>query len=133
MDSGVETKNQVTPEVIRATNDFIRKTIWLHLGKTMTLNNVLSEEGWPISYRAIWTPLIDEVRKNNPDRFNEIISAVETYDRFEDNDTYGEHDFGAFDSQDEKVFWKFDYYDQNYEYFCANGNRVLTIMFAEEY
>jgi len=29
-----------------------------------------------------------------------------------DNDPYGEHDFGTIDWQEEKIFWKIDYYDQ---------------------
>lgn len=67
--------------------------------------------------------LIDEVR-----RFNDFN---------EDNDPYGEHDFGTFVWYGEKVYWKIDYYDYELrhwedplEYRC---NRVLTILLASEY
>lgn len=57
----------------------------------------------------------------------------------EDNDPYGEHDFGAFDHAGEKIFWKIDYYNLDLTAGSddpANPNttkRVLTIMLASEY
>lgn len=65
---------------------------------------------------------------------------VATYDDFtSDNDPYGEHDFGAFEIDDQKLFFKIDYYDlelqegspdpSNPEVTC----RVLTVMLASEY
>ncbi len=67
-----------------------------------------------------------------------VIEAVRGYADFnEDNDPYGEHDFGSFDWHGEKVFWKIDYYDQMLETWHSplspDCNRVLTIMLAEEY
>ena len=64
------------------------------------------------------------------------------YDAFcEDNDPYGEHDFGSVKlSSGEKIFWKIDYYAD--DTFSAGAEdpadpakswRVLTIMLAEEY
>lgn len=35
----------------------------------------------------------------------------------EDNDLYGEYDFVFFEVGGEKFFFKFDYYDSNYEFF----------------
>jgi hypothetical protein len=50
----------------------------------------------------------------------------------EDNDPWGEHDFGSFfyESQElrEKIFWKIDDYNGQEGY-----NLVLTVMLAEEY
>lgn len=72
---------------------------------------------------------------DSPDR-EDIITAVREFpeDQFTpNNDPYGEHDFGAFDVNGTKYFWKFDYYDSNYEGFQENGNRVLTIMRSDEY
>jgi hypothetical protein len=56
-----------------------------------------------------------------------------------DNDPYGEHDFGAFDVDGARLFWKIDYYDRS----LSGGSpdptdpavtcRVLTIMLAWEY
>ena len=71
-----------------------------------------------------------------------IRERVETFDDFsEDNNPYGERDFGSFsiDGVREKIFWKIDYYTPD-----LNGGsrdpsdpqqtlRVLTIMRASEY
>ena len=71
---------------------------------------------------------------------NEVINKVKKFNDFtEDNDPYGEHDFGCFDYRGKKIFWKIDIYDLNYEFYSpqpddeTQTNRVLTIMFAEEY
>jgi hypothetical protein len=71
----------------------------------------------------------------------DIITKVRTFDAFcEDNDPYGEHDFGAFDQEGVgKIFWKIDYYDVDYHWHSPDPanpkvtRRVLTIMLAEEY
>ena len=69
-----------------------------------------------------------------------IIHHIQTYDNFnKSNDPYGEHDFGAFIFNGNQIFWKIDYYDSQYLFFSNNPecdkstNRVLTIMFADEY
>ena len=39
------------------------------------------------------------------------FARVRTFETFtEDNDPYGEHDFGAFDLEGERLFWKIDYF-----------------------
>lgn len=69
-----------------------------------------------------------------------IREKVEKFNDFnKDNDPHGEHDFGAFEHNGRKIFWKIDYYNKD----CSMGSedpsdpsqttRVLTIMFAEEY
>src|ERR1035441_2095884 len=41
-----------------------------------------------------------------------IREKVETFDAFTpDNDPHGERDFGAFEHNGERIFWKIDYYD----------------------
>lgn len=69
-----------------------------------------------------------------------ILSKVRNFNDFtEDNDPYGEHDFGSFDYKGNKIFFKIDYYDLNYEFMSKNPanpditNRVLSIMLTEEY
>ena len=69
-----------------------------------------------------------------------VLQQLQTYDQFnQDNDPYGEHDFGVLEYEGEKLFWKIDYYDQNLEYGSedptdpAKTCRVLTIMLASEY
>jgi hypothetical protein len=71
---------------------------------------------------------------------NEVINKVKKFNDFtEDNNPYGEHDFGCFDYRGKQIFWKIDLYDLNYEFYSpqpddeTQTNRVLTIMFAEEY
>jgi len=92
-------------------NDLFRTTFFPFLGKLIFTDSVASD----------------------PNR-ERIITAVREFNTFnEDNDPHGEHDFGRFTVEGEKFFWKIDYYDSNYEFFQEDGNRVLTIMRAEEY
>lgn len=67
-----------------------------------------------------------------------LMQAVRDFDRFtEDNDPYGEHDFGSLNWHGEKVFWKIDYYDQALQYgkdpLDVECKRVLTVLLASEY
>ena len=70
----------------------------------------------------------------------QILAKVRSFDQFnEDNNPFGERDFGALEHEGERIFWKLDYYDLD----LRNGSpdpadpavtsRVLTIMLAEEY
>jgi hypothetical protein len=64
----------------------------------------------------------------------EIIEAVQSFDKFnKDNDPYGEHDFGSVAFHGTTYFFKFDYYDDDYRCYKEDGNRILTIMRADEY
>jgi hypothetical protein len=69
-----------------------------------------------------------------------IREKVETFDNFtRDNDPYGEHDFGAIEHEENRIFWKTDYYAPDMMHGSENPAdpkqtvRVLTIMLAEEY
>ena len=69
---------------------------------------------------------------------SEIFVAVQDFSKFtEDNEPYGEHDFGSFTVAGNKVFWKIDYYTQDLSSGCdpldKACRRVLTVMLAEEY
>lgn len=76
-----------------------------------------------------------------PSNVNErVIHRVTTFDSFtEDNDPRGEHDFGNFEIDGRKFFWKIDYYDAAMEFGSedpadpSKTTRVLTIMLASEY
>jgi len=77
---------------------------------------------------------------NHPD-LGTILNVVRTYTAFsEDNDPYGEHDFGSFVVQGEpdRIFWKIDYYDKSMSEGSLDPSdpalttRVLTIMRASE-
>jgi hypothetical protein len=65
---------------------------------------------------------------------------VRTFDAFaEENDPYGEHDFGAFDFDGQRFFWKIDYYNPPLEVHSedptdpSKTRRLLTVMLADEY
>ncbi len=69
-----------------------------------------------------------------------VIQAVRTFDSFTaDNDPHGEHDFGAFEMDGKRLFWKIDYYGPSLEVGSDDPaseeqtHRVLTIMLASEY
>jgi len=68
------------------------------------------------------------------------LQAVQTFSDFtKDNDPWEEHDFGAMTVNDEKVFFKVDYYSPDLKTGSDNPaneaktHRVLTIMLASEY
>ena len=84
--------------------------------------------------------LTSGIRAKTQDEIAEILEKVRSLDNFTTaNDPYGEHDFGSFDYKGQKIFWKIDYYDLNYEYMSENPadpaitNQVLIIMLASEY
>lgn len=69
-----------------------------------------------------------------------IFNLVKSFNDFsEDNDPYGEHDFGKVQHNGQDVFWKFDYYDPNIRYHSEDASdpdktvRVMTVMLANEY
>lgn len=69
-----------------------------------------------------------------------LINQVRSFDIFtEDNDPYGEHDFGSFHFLGENVFWKISYYDPSMEAGSEDPSdpekcsRVLTIMLSSEW
>jgi hypothetical protein len=69
-----------------------------------------------------------------------IREKVETFCDFTpDNDPHGERDFGAFEHNGNRIFWKIDYYAPDMEHGSEDPSdpsqtvRVLTIMLASEY
>jgi hypothetical protein len=69
-----------------------------------------------------------------------IIKTIEVYDDFcHANDPHEEHDFGAFDADGERIFFKIDYFDQTLACHSPDASdpsvtkRVITIMLAGEY
>lgn len=78
-----------------------------------------------------------------PDEEQRLVRIkVQNFDAFnEDNDPYGEHDFGSVQVLGEKYFWKIDYFEDatcefGFDFQTADKDeafRVLTIMKADEY
>src|ERR1700722_12513287 len=69
-----------------------------------------------------------------------IVKTIEVYDDFcHGNDPHEEHDFGAFDADGERIFFKIDYYDSTLTVHSPDPSdpsvtkRVITIMLAGEY
>ena len=69
-----------------------------------------------------------------------LMARIRAFDAFtEDDDPYGEHDFGAFDHAGQRIFWKIDYYDRDLQFGSPDPSdpavttRVLTVLLAEEY
>lgn len=70
----------------------------------------------------------------------QVTQAVTAFDAFTpDNDPRAEHDFGAFEVDGEKLFFKVDYFDTDLQWHSPDAAdadvtvRVLTIMLANEY
>jgi hypothetical protein len=70
----------------------------------------------------------------------DVLQRVRIFDRFDGaNDPHREHDFGAFEIQGDRFFWKIDYYTPDFTGGSEDPSdpeqttRVLTIMLATEY
>lgn len=80
------------------------------------------------------------VSANGPSFVMGAIAAIAGSDSFtEDNDPWGEHDFGLVEVLGAKVFWKIDYYNGTLTAGADDPSdaktcvRVLTVMLAHEY
>lgn len=80
------------------------------------------------------------VRSLGDDALAGISRKVQDFEAFsEENDPYAENDFGSVDHEDQKVFWKIDYFDLALKWHSPDKanpdvtHRVLTIMLAHEY
>jgi hypothetical protein len=69
-----------------------------------------------------------------------IVKTISVFDDFcHANDPHEEHDFGAFEAEGQKIFFKIDYFDKNLSMHSPDPGdpsvtqRVITIMLAEEY
>ena len=69
-----------------------------------------------------------------------IVKTIAVYDEFcHANDPYDEHDFGAFEAEGVRIFFKIDYFDKSLNHHSPDPSdpsateRVITIMLAEEY
>ena len=86
---------------------------------------------------ALMTPGIAAL---GPEAVSRIVKTIEVYDDFcHANDPYEEHDFGVFEIDGHKLFFKIDYYDKSRILHSPDPSdpsvteRVITIMLAEEY
>jgi Protein of unknown function (DUF3768) len=86
---------------------------------------------------AVITPGVAALGQEAVER---IVRTIAVYDDFcHANDPHEEHDFGAFDADGQKIFFKIDYFDKTLTYHSPDPSdptvteRVITIMLAEEY
>jgi hypothetical protein len=86
---------------------------------------------------AVMTPGIAALGQEAVER---IVKTIAVFDDFcHANDPHEEHDFGSFEADGHKIFFKIDYFDQNLTYHSPDPSdpavtrRVITIMLAEEY
>ena len=108
----------------------------IHTAKVAELND-LARTAMGVASQVFITPAIKEL---GYEAMSEIRERIELYDDFtEDNNPYGERDFGSFDYEGVTIFWKVDCYDKTMEYASPDAadpsvtTRVLTIMTASEY
>lgn len=106
-----------------------------HAARIASLNDTLRR--YPVSGRVAVTAGVIAL---GDQALPAILQQVADYDRFDaDNDPYGEHDFGSFEHDGERLFWKIDYYSHDLRTGSSNPadpavtTRVLTVMLAEEY
>src|SRR3954465_4467454 len=74
------------------------------------------------------------------DAAERIFRTIAVFDDFcHANDPHQEHDFGSFKAEGHTIFFKIDYYDKAMTMHSPDPSnpavtqRVITIMFAEEY
>jgi len=76
-----------------------------------------------------------------PSLCSRIIAALREFNNFrrDEDDPFGEHDFGAFEVLGRRLFFKIDYYDRSLTAASPDPSdpgvtvRVLTVMLPEEY
>ena len=75
-----------------------------------------------------------------PEAVARILHTIEVFDDFcHANDPHQEHDFGSFEAEGERIFFKIDYFDRTMTVHSPNPadttvtERVITIMLAAEY
>jgi hypothetical protein len=86
---------------------------------------------------AVMTPGIAAL---GPIAVERIVRSLQVFDDFcHDNDPWCEHDFGAFDAEGEKIFFKIDYFDKGLRAHSPDASdpavteRIITLMLASEY
>lgn len=108
-------------------------------GKIRSLNDQVRTAGPMPGKHVLWltTPGVNQL---GSDAVAAAIQSVRSFDRFDQaNDPHGEHDFGSFVLDGERLFWKIDYYDRDLTGGSpdpadeAATRRVITIMLASEY
>ena len=87
--------------------------------------------------QVVMTAAVNELPRDVKAR---VLQKVQSFSKFDaDNDPHHEHDFGNFEIDGEKFFFKIDYYSPDMQGGSEDPadpvktTRVLTIMFASDY
>ena len=105
--------------------------------KIALLNDKARKGLLPGSTKVLLTRVVTALPE---DALAHLRGAVAAFEAFtEDNDPYGERDFGSIELEGERYFWKIDYYDRSLRFGAEDPSdttetvRVLTLMHASEY
>ena len=105
------------------------------------LNDQARSLGPASTNRVRWV-ITSGITALGPDGVVLAIQTVRDFTAFDqDNDPYGEHDFGTLDVDGKRLFFKVDYYRRGSDYTEGaempedpnTTDRILTLMLAEEY
>jgi ABC-type nitrate/sulfonate/bicarbonate transport system substrate-binding protein len=86
---------------------------------------------------AVMTPGVAAL---GPEAVERIVKTIAVFDDFcHANDPHEEHDFGSFEADGHRIYFKIDYFDRELSMHSPDPadpsitQRVITIMLAEEY
>ena len=91
----------------------------------------------PVKDKIVITQGVSALDKTIQKKIFEQVKSFKDFNQ--DNNPFGERDFGAFKVNDMDFFWKISYYDNDMKYHSEDKSnpekttRVLTIMKSEEY
>jgi hypothetical protein len=104
------------------------------------LNDLFRRGDTPVPGEVFITVGVKALLGDDPIKAVRLTQIVQGYDQFTpDNDPYKTHEFGSFDFEGQRCFWKIDIYDRTLKWGAEHpddptrSRRVLTIMLAEEY
>ena len=107
-----------------------------HIKRIAQLND-LCRTAMGLGSRFFQTPGICALPQEEQSAIREKVECFKDFNK--DNDPYGERDFGAFEHNGKRIFFKIDYYALDMKQGSEDPSdpkqtiRVLTIMLAEEY
>lgn len=111
-----------------------------HTARIRELNDRFRKGDIAVPGKTMMTIGVQALIDGDPLKAMALLAAIRDFDAFDaGNDPYDEHDFGAFQFDGEKLFWKLDYYAPDLEHGSQDPSdpeltvRVMTIMLAQEY
>jgi hypothetical protein len=116
-------------------HDLWRSAMDTRTDRIRALNDALRQD--LLGGLAVMTPGIAALGQQAVER---IVKTIAVYDDFcHANDPHEEYDFGSFEADGQKIFFKIDYFDKTLKYHSPDPSDasvtecVITIMLADEY